>query len=97
MLVRRRALAHRDGMLPLSDRLAVTRTELANERTLLSYLRTGLALMAAGVGVAELFTARTLVVAGWALVPTGALVLASGMIRFRRTRKVLRALGAPTG
>ena len=58
--MRTRALPHHCSMLPLSDRLAVTRTALANERTLLAYGRTGLALMAAGVGVAEIFTARAL-------------------------------------
>jgi putative membrane protein len=82
-------------MLTLSDRLAVTRTDLANERTLLAYGRTALTLMAAGVGIVELFTAPALVAAGWALVPAGALVFGVGAYRYRRTRHTLRALREP--
>ena len=78
-------------MLSLADRLAVTRTALANERTLLAYVRTALALMAGGVGLAQLFEARLPVLVGWALVPGGALVLATGVVRFRRARRALAA------
>ncbi len=81
-------------MLQLSDRLAIARTDLANERTLLAYLRTALAVAAGGVAVIEVFTLPVLVIFGWALIPLGLIVLAVGIVRFRRTRQVLLSLEA---
>lgn len=80
---------------PLADRLAVTRTVLANERTLLAYVRTGLAVMAGGVGLAEVAQARVLALVGWVLVPLGALLLLTGAARFRRVRGQLSVLHEP--
>lgn len=79
-------------MVSIADRLAVTRTALANERTLLAYARTGLALMAGGVGLAQLIHDPDLVLLGWSLVPAGALVFIAGVVRFRQTRRALDAL-----
>ncbi len=79
-------------MMPLSDRLAITRTELANERTLLAYARTALALAAGGIGLVELFDTPTLVTLGWMLVPLSLVVLVVGVARFRRARETLRRL-----
>lgn len=79
-------------MLSITDRLALTRTDLANERTLLSYVRTALATSAAGVGLVEVFTDPMLRGIGWVLLPTGGLVLLAGLHRFRRVRRALRAL-----
>ncbi len=77
-------------MLPLSDRLAISRTHLANERTLLAYVRTALALAAGGVGLVQIFTSPTVVALGWALIPASALVLIVGVVRFQRARRALR-------
>ena len=77
-------------MLPLSDRLAISRTDLANERTLLAYVRTALALGAGGVGLLQIFTSPTVVVLGWALIPAALLVLIVGVVRFQRARRALR-------
>jgi putative membrane protein len=82
-------------MLSVSDRLAVTRTELANERTLLAYARTALALAAGGLGLVGFSTERTLVLTGWALLPVGAVVLLLGIQRFHRTRRIVAAIQAP--
>jgi putative membrane protein len=84
-------------MLSLSDRLAISRTHLANERTLLAYVRTALALAAGGVGLVQIFTAAAVVVLGWALIPTSALVLLMGVARFQRTRRTLRTVEADAG
>lgn len=81
-------------MLSLSDRLAISRTELANERTMLAYVRTALALAAGGVALVEVFTSPALVAFGWLLLPVGALVLLLGIMRFRKARRALRALEA---
>jgi putative membrane protein len=79
-------------MLPLSDRLAISRTDLANERTLLAYVRTALALAAGGVGLVQIFTSPAVVALGWALIPGGVLVLVIGVVRFQRSRRLLRKL-----
>ena len=81
-------------MLPLSDRLAISRTDLANERTLLAYVRTALALAAGGVGLVQIFTTHAIMALGWALIPGGALVFVVGVVRFRRARRTLRDLEA---
>lgn len=88
-----RALANLQPMLSLTDRLALMRTELANERTLLAYWRTALALAAAGVALVEVFAAPILVALGWSLMPAGVLVLLLGWIRFRGVRRRLADLG----
>ncbi len=77
-------------MLPLSDRLAISRTGLANERTLLAHVRTALALAAGGVGLVQIFTSPTVVALGWALIPASAIVLIVGVVRFQRARRALR-------
>ena len=82
-------------MLSLADRLAVTRTELANERTLLAYVRTALTLAAGGAALIQLFAGPLLVTLGWVLLPAALLVLLVGVHRFRRARRALAALGRP--
>jgi putative membrane protein len=79
-------------MLGLTDRLAVTRTDLANERTLLAYIRTALALAAGGLGLVQFFSSPIAVALGWILMPVGVVVLFIGAERFRRARRKLHAL-----
>ena len=81
-------------MLPLTDRLAISRTDLANERTLLAYVRTALALAAGGVGLVQFFTSPAVVALGWVLIPGGALVLIVGVVLFQRERRALREIEA---
>lgn len=81
-------------MLSLSDRLAISRTDMANERTLLAYVRTALALAAGGVGLVSIFTMAAIVALGWVLIPAGAVTLFVGVVRFQRARWTLRALEA---
>ena len=83
--------------LSVSDDLAIMRTDLANERTLLAYLRTAATFAAGGIGLARLVTDPTMVRVGWALVPLGALVMAVGAVRFRRTRRLLDRVRANGG
>lgn len=78
-------------MLPISDRLAATRTEMANERTLLSYVRTALALAAAGVALVHVFTNQTIVMIGWLMMPVALLLLVFGFTRFRRGQRHVAA------
>ena len=73
-----------------------TRFLLANERTLLAWIRTGLALMAVGGGVFAVtprITGRNYLAV--VLVALGVIASFSGAVRFRRTDRAIRTGGAP--
>ena len=72
------------GDLILRDELAVDRTALANERTLLSYIRTGLALGVTGAGAIKFFGSLIAVLLGWCFVVLALVVVGLGVSRFRR-------------
>jgi putative membrane protein len=72
------------------DRLALQRTEMANERTLLSYVRTALALVAAGASAIHFLEGRVSDGIGVALIVVGVVVQAIGAIRFRGNARRLR-------
>jgi putative membrane protein len=77
--------------LILRDRLALDRTHLANERTLLAYIRTAFMLIVAGAtAIKALPGDRVAVVSGWVLLAVGALVLLFGAGRFRTLRRRIR-------
>lgn len=75
-----------------TDRLAAVRTALANERTLLAYVRTALALSGGGAGMISLLEAPAAHAFGWTLVVLGLVGLVVGLSRFRH---VARELGSP--
>lgn len=66
------------------------RFSLANERTMLAYLRTSLALMAGGVALLQLFDRPLDTAAGVVLVLSGIAVAASSYPRWWRTEAALR-------
>ncbi len=80
------------GKLILRDVLAADRTQLANERTLLSYLRTALTLFIAGVSFIRFFDSLIMVIIGWLFIPLGVWVAWIGTARFRKMRKPLDCL-----
>ena len=63
---------------------------LANERTLLAWVRTALTLLAGGVGILQLVDESWRLVPGFALLGLGALAAAMGTRRFQRTDGALR-------
>lgn len=72
----------------LRDHLAYDRTVLANERTLLSYLRTSFALFAAGGTLIKVFSdEQGLVDFGIILLAVGLVVVVVGIIRFFQMKK----------
>jgi putative membrane protein len=75
-----------DGGLSRSEELALLRTRLSNERTFLSYVRTALALGAAGLGLVFLIDGLLTDVLGWVLLAVGVAVLGFGVWRFVRLR-----------
>lgn len=76
--------------LSLNDHLAVDRTALANERTLLAYVRTALQLTVAGVSLIKFFDDPVTFAIGVALVPIGFTILGSGFVLFLRRRRRLQ-------
>lgn len=79
--------------LSLTDRLAIDRTVLANERTLLSYVRTALALLVVGATPFHISTAAWLHVVGGAVVALGGATLVIGGVRYGRMRGRIAAAG----
>ncbi|MFK8113147.1 MAG: DUF202 domain-containing protein [Rubripirellula sp.] len=74
-----------------SENLALVRTDLANERTLLAYGRTSLMMAGTGVTLIKFFPESAWIRAiGWGLATVGATVGLVGLLRFHRLRKRLR-------
>ena len=80
----------RGQKLTLNDYLAIDRTELANERTLLAYGRTAIALLITGGSAMKFFDADWIVVTGAGFVVAAVVVMAIG---WRRYRAMDRRLG----
>jgi putative membrane protein len=76
--------------LILRDYLALDRTVLANERTLLSYFRLALGFVSAGVGVAGILGFLWATVLGYIFIGIGLIVLVIGIIRCRLVQKRLK-------
>jgi putative membrane protein len=84
----------RDELI-LRDHLALDRTRLANERTLLAYLRTALMLMVAGATAERVMGGSpTVVVTGWLFIALGGVVAVLGTWRFLAMQ---RAINRRTG
>jgi uncharacterized protein (DUF302 family)/uncharacterized membrane protein YidH (DUF202 family) len=69
---------------PLRDELAVGRTSLANERTLLAYLRTALQCVVGGVSLIKFFDHPVTRLLGAVFLPLGVAVGIAGVVLFAR-------------
>ena len=88
----------RGQKLTLNDYLAIDRTELANERTLLAYGRTAIALLITGGSAMKFFDADWIVVTGAGFVVAAVVVMAIGWRRYRAMdRRLGGALEHPAG
>ncbi len=75
--------------LTLTERLAADRTRLANERTLMASVRTALGLVAAGTGFGKYLDEPLLRVIFILFIPAGIVVLALGIVSYRKRKKGL--------
>ena len=79
--------------LILRDEFAVDRTLLANERTLLAYLRSAMARFIAGVSIVHFSTPEGWFrVAGLTCLPLGIIVGTIGITRYRRMNKAISCI-----
>ncbi|MBD0319340.1 MAG: DUF302 domain-containing protein [Gemmatimonadetes bacterium] len=79
--------------LPLSDVLALGRTSLANERTLLAYLRTALQCVVGGVSLMKYFDHPFTRLLGAVFLPLGLSVGVAGVVLFARRQWSVRQDG----
>lgn len=85
-----RTAPHPREALVLRDVLAIDRTRLANERTLLAWLRTAIMLAVSGVTLIKLFQSVFLMEAiGAVLIPVGLLTAAWGVRRYLHTCRLI--------
>lgn len=88
----------RNHSLTLNDYLAIDRTILSNERTLLSYGRTALAQVIIGGSCLKFFDSFTLKIIGWLFLLAALITMTIGWRRYRHTDQLLRvALESQTG
>lgn len=72
-----------------SERLALARTLLANERTVLSYAKTCIALLATGYGLLALAGHQLLQAAGVVALLLSGIVWVSGFVKYRAMKRAL--------
>lgn len=77
--------------LTLNDHLAIDRTVLSNERTLLAYGRTALAMLIIGGSCIKFFDSVWMQALGVPFVVGSVVVMAWGWRRYQRTRRFLAA------
>lgn len=73
----------------LRDYLALERTRLANERTLLSYLRSSLYLLVGGIAILQLQGFETIKFLGYVSLGLAVLCVVVGLVRFWRLNRKL--------
>lgn len=81
----------KDHSLSLNDYLAIDRTILSNERTLLAYGRTALAQVIIGGSALKFFTSPILIILGWCFLVGGLVTMIIGWRRYRHTDRLLHA------
>ena len=77
--------------LVLREYLAIERTRLANETTLLAYIRTGLYFLVAGSSLGHLVDSQFWNIAGPPVVIVGLTIMLFGVIRYIRLRRSIEA------
>ena len=86
-----------EGKLHPGNELAVARTVLANERTLLAILRTALGCLLGGAGLFKFFGHPVYEIVGIILMIISAVILFVGLRKYRKIKKLIGALTLRTG
>lgn len=77
--------AHQD----IRHALAIDRTKMANERTLMAYLRTGVAMFVAGATFSHISESIVLDIISWILIPLGILISIYGYKRYLKNNRII--------
>ena len=75
--------------LVLREYLAIERTRLANETTLLAYIRTGLYFLVAGSTLGQFIDTLFWEYAGWPVMVIGLGIMTAGIIRYRKVKRAI--------
>lgn len=78
--------------LILRDHLAIDRTILSNESTFLAYVRTSLAIIAAGATLFHFFSEMWVKIFGIILIPIGVGILVVGYVRYKKMGKSINQI-----
>ena len=73
--------------LNLTDRLALDRTHLANQRTLLAFTRTGIYFIFTGLGIFQVLKSPAYFWLGWVAIGIGGVIALIGLINYLRMKK----------
>ena len=76
----------------LRSYLAANQTVLADERTLLAYIRTALTLFVAGVTFIKFFDHIIIQAIGWIFIPTGIITFIIGLVRYNKIKNTRKNL-----
>lgn len=76
--------------LVLREHLAIERTRLANETTLLAYIRTGLYFLVAGSTLGQVVDTRFWKLAGTPVIVVGFLIMIAGLLRFFSVKRSIQ-------
>lgn len=68
--------------LILRDTLALDRTKMANQRTLLAFVRTGLYLSITGIGIFQFSNTNRFYWIGWGLIGLGVVIAIIGTVNY---------------
>jgi putative membrane protein len=78
--------------LTLRDYLAVDRTIMANETSFMSYIRTSLTVVVAGVSIIHFFGGPLMTVLGWLFIAAAALLFVHGATRYDSMEQILHRI-----
>ncbi|WP_404332476.1 DUF202 domain-containing protein [Mesobacillus maritimus] len=79
--------------LTTSDLLPLERTKLANERTILAYLRTALTNFAAAASLIQFFfESKAFRITGYILIPIGFIILGFGLYSLYQAKKQMKEI-----
>ena len=79
----------------LRDHLSMERTKLANERTLLSYVRTSLYLILGGIAFLGMDDLAKIKILGYFFISIAIVILLAGILRFYQLKRHLKKMYEP--
>lgn len=80
-----------ESKISLADQLAIERTRMANERTLLAYFRTFIILISSGIAIIKLDFLNQINLLGIILISFSPLVLVFGVYRYYSLKRKIKS------